>query len=77
MRGIREATARDAQLHKAMELTFQGWPERVEEVPLPVGEFLDFWGPLSTSDGLLTYDDRIVLPTDTREEILELIHTGY
>ena len=27
--------------------------------------------------GLLTYDNRIVIPTDMREEILERIHTGH
>ena len=36
MRRIREPTARDAQLQKAMELTLQGWPKRVEKVPLQV-----------------------------------------
>ena len=36
MRRIRKATARDAQPQKAMELTLQGWPERMEEVPLQV-----------------------------------------
>ena len=33
MRRIKEATGRDAQLQKAMELTLQGWSEHVEEVP--------------------------------------------
>ena len=77
MRRIREATARDVQLQKAIELTLQGWPERVEEVPLQVREFFDSRGHLSVSDGLPTYDGRIVIPTAMREEILERIHTGH
>ena len=77
MRKIREATARDVQLQKAIELTLQGWPKRVEEVPLQVREFFDSREHLSISDGLLTYDDCIVIPTDMREEILERIHTGH
>ena len=36
MRRVREATARDKQLQKAIALTLQGWPERAEEVPLQV-----------------------------------------
>ena len=46
------------------------------EVPLQVREFFDSRGHLSISDGLLTYDDGIAIPTDMREEILERIHTG-
>ena len=49
----------------------------MEEVPLQVREFFDSRGHLSISDGLLTYNDRIVIPTDMREEILERIHTGH
>ena len=75
MRRIREATARDTQLQKAIELTLQGWSERVKEVPLQVREFFDSRGHLSISDGLLTYDDRVVIPTDMREEVFERIHT--
>ena len=77
MKRITEATARDAQLQKTMELTLQGWPELTEEVPLQVREFFDSRVHMSISDGLLTYDDRIVIPTCMREEILERIHTGH
>ena len=49
----------------------------MEEVPLQIREFFDSRGHLSMSNGLLTYDDRIVIPADMREEILERIHTGH
>ena len=49
----------------------------MEEVPLQVLEFFDSRGHLSITDCLLTYDDRIVIPTDMREEMLERIHTGH
>ena len=41
----------------------------MEEVPLQIREFFDSRGHLSMSNGLLTYDDRIVIPADMREEI--------
>ena len=40
-------------------------------------EFFDPHGHLSMSNGLLSYDDRIVIPADMREEILDCIHTGH
>ena len=55
--------------------TSQGWPTRLEEVPPQIREFFDARGHLSISSGLLPYDDRIVIPVNRREEILERIHT--
>ena len=75
LKRIREASAKDAQLQKVMEFTLVGWPAHLANVPLQIREF--FRGHLSVSNGLLTYDDRVVVPADMREEILERIHTGH
>ena len=77
LKRIREASAKDVQLLKVMEFTMVGWPAHMEKVPLQIREFFDFRGHLSMSNGLLTYDDRIVIPADMREEILNRIHTGH
>ena len=69
LKRIREASAKDVHLLKVMEFTLEGWPTHVEEVP-HIREFFDSRGHLSMSNGLLTYDDRIVIPADTREDIL-------
>ena len=49
----------------------------MEKVPLQIRGVFDSRGHLSMSNGLLTYDDRIVIPAHMREEILERIHTGH
>ena len=77
MERIREASRHDAQLQKVKDVTLKGWPARVEGVPYQIREFFDSRGHLSVSDALLTYDDRIVIPANMREEILERIHTGH
>ena len=77
LKRIREASAKDVQLLKVMEFTLEGWPTHVEEVSLQIREFVDSRGHLSMCNSLLTYDDRIVIPADMREEILERIHTGH
>ena len=77
MEKIRKASIQDEQLQTVMDLTLKGWPTHVEEVPLHVWEFFESRGHLSISEGLLTYDNRIVIPGDLRREILERIHTGH
>ena len=52
-------------------------PNTCGRSPLRIREFFDCRGHLSIGNGLLTYDDRIVIPADMREEILERIHTGH
>ena len=74
---IRETSVKDVQLLKVMKFTLVRWPAHVENVPFQIREFFDSRGHLSMSNGLLTYDDRIVIPADMREEILERIHTGH
>ena len=55
----------------------QRYTTHVQKVPLQIREFFDSTGHLSMSNGLLTYDDRIVIPADMRGEVLECIHTGH
>ena len=59
---IREASSRqDIQLQKVMNVTLKGLPARVEDIPYEIREFFDSRGHLSISNGLLTYDERIVI----------------
>ena len=60
-----------------LSYTLGGWPGCIEEVPLQIREF--FWarGHLSASNGFLTYDDRIVIPAEMRDDILGHIHLGH
>ena len=62
---IKRTSAVDTQLQKLVAVTSQGWATRVEEVPLQIREFIDARGHLSIGNGLLTYDDRIVIASDT------------
>ena len=57
---IRVTSTKEAQLQKVIDFTSQGWQTRVEEVPLQIREFFYSLEHLSISNGLLTYDDRIV-----------------
>ena len=72
---IRVASGKDAQLQKVIDFTSQGWPTRVEDVPLQIREFFYSRKHLSISNGLLTYDDRIVISAEMTGEILAGAHS--
>lgn len=65
---VREASAKDPQLQNMIAFTLQGWPRSPPRYESSL---------MKISSGLLTSDDRIVVPVDMREEILECIHTGH
>ena len=62
LKRIRVATANDVHLQKVIDFTSQGWPTRVEDVPLQIREFFYSREHLSISNAFLTCDDRIVIP---------------
>ena len=68
MISLRESE-KDFQLLKVMEFHIRRVANTCGRSSLQIREFFDSRGHLSMSNGFLTYDDRIVIPADMREEI--------
>ena len=71
---LQEATARDENLQRAMTYTQQVWPERV---PANLSGFRAAQSELSVSNGLLIYQNRVVIPESQQKEILEKLHESH
>ena len=57
---------------------YPNWLAKVEkDVPDNLKQFFNVKELLSTSNGLLTYADRIVIPKDMQPEVLDRIHDGH
>ncbi len=74
---IREATSQDAVLMAVMKQTLSGWPRYAKDVDIGIREYFSVNAHLSVMDGLLLYDDRIVIPPALRAEVLQKIHAGH
>ena len=73
---IKEESEKDSIISQAITLTLNGWPN-IHKVPPSVRELYHIHGHLSVLDGMLMYENRIVIPESMRTEILMRIHEGH
>ena len=74
---LQSATSNGVTLQSAITFTMSGWPRYQRDVPESLKKFYNVRNLLSVSNGLLTYTDRIVVPTALRGDILKKIHEGH
>lgn len=74
---IRRATSSDPTLQSAIVYTLTGWPKYDRDVPETLKSLYAHRASLSVTDGLLTFQSRIVIPSSLRPEILDRIHDGH
>lgn len=73
----REATSQDADLQAVARYVNMGWPAQVTQMPHSLHKFHIARAHLSVAEGLLLYDDRIVVPLSLRKTVLSQIHEGH
>ncbi|KAK7929206.1 hypothetical protein WMY93_005601 [Mugilogobius chulae] len=73
---IRAATLHDEELTKVTSLIQNGWPSRQALHPSLQG-YYSARSQLSETDGLVLYQDRLVIPTTLRSDVLKRIHEGH
>ena len=76
---VREYTLRDSalqMLHKKIEDGFQDVGSR-SDLPPEIREFFQFRDGLSTVDGVILYNNRIVIPPPLRQPVLDTLHSAH
>ena len=71
---IKHATEQDDVLALVSNFVIEGWPRREDSVPTSLRPYYDVRSELSVTDGILVYQDRIVIPASMRADILGRIH---
>ena len=74
---IREATQEDEELSAVFRYTDSGWPSHASSVAPIAQPYYGARGHLSIKDGLITYDDRLIIPRCLRADVLQKIHEGH
>ena len=74
---IKEATANDSSLKELKDTTKSGWPETKSRTPASIQVYWNVRGELSEVEGVILNNDRILVPTSMRKEMLQSIHQGH
>ncbi|XP_063072782.1 uncharacterized protein K02A2.6-like [Engraulis encrasicolus] len=74
---IRAATLQDEDLQRVTHYILRGWPTSMSQLPHTLQGYYKARAHLAEADGLLLYDDRIVIPGSQQKEVLSKLHEGH
>lgn len=71
---IRELTKRDASLQKLSNVVRSGWPDKKEQLPEDIKQYLSLRDEITVDDGILFRGNTVIIPTEMRSETIQKIH---
>ncbi|XP_062538408.1 uncharacterized protein K02A2.6-like [Armigeres subalbatus] len=74
---IIQETEADPTMQLIVEYIQNGWPMKVESVPDSVKMYYGYRSELSTQDGLIFRNDRILIPHSLRKKLVEKCHASH
>ena len=74
---VQVATSSDENMLLLLSAIEDGLPEFKHQLPPPIREFHQFRGHLYSSDGVVIYKDRIVIPPSLRPTCLSALHAAH
>ena len=74
---VRTATSSDTDLHTLTEFIENGFPASRVDVPEPLKVFFPIRDKLSTIDGVIFYNERVLIPSSLRHNVLSTLHAAH
>ena len=74
---LETATAADATLHRLAYLIENGFPSKRSDLSNELSPFWNFRDSLYVVDGVIVYDDRVVIPKSLRPTVLSILHAAH
>ena len=74
---IRGYTSQDIVLSHLKDVIHQGWHEYPNECPPHLKEYWNFREDLSVEKGLILKGHRLLVPSNLRPQMLQIIHQGH
>ena len=70
-------TAKDDVLTKVIKQVEKGFPDSRHQVHKDVQLYHNYRHQLSTEEGVLCYKNRVVIPTELRQQVLQTLHAAH
>jgi hypothetical protein len=74
---IQQETKADLELQILMELILNGWPRKLADVAEQAKPYFTYKDELAVMDGIIYRGHRLVVPTGSRTEILNKLHSSH
>jgi hypothetical protein len=74
---LRERNCNDSTMQMLHRYAMEGWPEHKRDVPPPLKSFWNVRNDIHVTDGILLKDNRLVIPSAWRKDILLKLHISH
>ena len=74
---VRTATASDETLNTLLETIEDGFPNSISDLPEDLRIYFPIRDHLSTVDGVILYNDRVLIPPSLRHNVLTTLHAAH
>ena len=74
---FRTVTAEDPNLQLLMKVVLAGWPDHKKAVPPEVHPYFNSRDELTMQDGLVFKSDRVIIPTNLRQDVIQQVHSSH
>ena len=74
---VKEATASDPTMRGLLGFVEEGFPTNRSEIPDSIATYFQHRDKLSTTDGVVMYHDRLVIPPSLQHEVLQALHSAH
>lgn len=77
LKDLREITRKDHTMQMLSKYAREGWPEQKCNLPLSLKLFWNVRNDIYLIDGLLLKDNRLIIPSEWKRDVLQKLHTGH
>ena len=74
---VREATSSDVDMHTLEEMATDGIPDSNIEMPKTIRDYHQYRENITSTDGVILYKDRVIVPPSLRGEVLSTLHAAH
>ncbi|KAJ8369165.1 hypothetical protein SKAU_G00091930 [Synaphobranchus kaupii] len=74
---VREATSSDGEMRTLEEMAADGIPDSKFEMPETIRDFHQYRESITSTDGVVLFKDRVVIPPSLRGKVLSALHAAH